>query len=357
MTLTTILLDLLKIDSVTGFEKEICDFLKQTLKPLTRFECFQEHYSLVFQTKLDPHKKTIALYGHTDTVHNQQDTLKQFHCIENKIYGCGASDMKSGLAVMIQLMQICQKQKELPYNLMFVFYEREEGPYQENGLMPLFKRFPHLSNCDLAFALEPTNNAIQVGCVGGLHARVTFKGKSAHSARPWQGKNAIYLAIPLLEKLAKLPRKEVQFEKLTFYEVLHATLATAGKSRNSIPEECTLNLNYRFAPGKSIETAKEELFEFIGDACTVEIIDACPSGKVVTNNPILEKFQKMHRLPYEAKQAWTDIAQLGLYEVPAVNFGPGEPAQAHQKNEWIYQEALENSFQYFHDFFFHPTLK
>ncbi|MDQ7055344.1 MAG: hypothetical protein Q9M89_02110 [Persephonella sp.] len=81
---------------------------------------------------------------------------------------------------------------EKRFNLIFVFYEKEEGPYIENGLEPLLTDYDILQKADIAFALEPTDNKVQVGCLGTLHASIIFKGKRAHSARPWQGENAIH---------------------------------------------------------------------------------------------------------------------------------------------------------------------
>ena len=74
-----------------------------------------------------------------------------------------------------------------------VFYDREEGPYAENGLAPLLAggHFPKIA---LGVCLEPTGNRVEMGCVGSLHATVRFPGQAAHSARPWEGKNAILQA-------------------------------------------------------------------------------------------------------------------------------------------------------------------
>ncbi len=53
--------------------------------------------------------------------------------------------------------------------------------------------------------MEPTANAIEVGCLGNLNATVTVTGRAAHSARPWLGDNAIHRAIAALAPLADLP--------------------------------------------------------------------------------------------------------------------------------------------------------
>ncbi len=64
--------------------------------------------------------------------------------------------------------------------------------------MPVFDRCPLSRTIDLALVMEPTDNAIQVGCLGNLDARVTVHGAAAHSARPWLGENAIHTAIRAL---------------------------------------------------------------------------------------------------------------------------------------------------------------
>ncbi len=166
--------------------------------------------------------------------------------------------MKGGLAVMMGLAESLPRD-QLPYNLVIIFYEREEGPYLENGLGPLFEHLPALKSISLGIALEPTDNVVQVGCVGSIHATLRISGKSAHSARPWQGENAIHRAGPLLAELLSLPRREVFSGGLPFYEVFSVTRARGGRARNVVPDQFEMNLNYRFAPGKSIAEAQEDV--------------------------------------------------------------------------------------------------
>ena len=75
------------------------------------------------------------------------------------------------------------------------------------------------------------------------------------------------------------------------------------------------------------------------------MIDRAPSARVVLENPLLKNLIVHHQLRLLPKQAWTDIARLSLWGLDAVNFGPGDPAQAHQKNEYIEQQKLEECYQ------------
>ena len=345
LSLSMLLLELLLVPSETGNEQLISNFIEDYFSDLKGFQHEKIGLSHIYQTQRIEEKKTISFYGHLDTVRNQQEIEEGIS--QGKIYGCGASDMKGGVAVMMKLISDLAEIPEAQhlYNYVFVFYDREEGPYAENGLVDVLKNCKELEKSDIAFVLEPTNNAIQVGCLGGLHAKVTFIGKSAHSARPWEGSNAIHLGWKLLSRLDGFGKKEVSLHGLQFFEVMNATMAHAGTTRNSIPPSFELNINFRFAPGKNIEDAKHEMIELIGSEPLIEFIDECPSGKVIVDNLLLQSFKDRFELNYEPKQAWTDIARLGLHGIPAVNCGPGHPSQAHQKNEWISENSLNKCYE------------
>ncbi len=344
--LNQILLEYLRIPSEITKEQEFCDHLEKRFKKnAASLECYRLHHNLILRTTPKPDYPTLGWFGHIDTVAPQEDQMP--YESETHIHGCGASDMKSGLAVMTALLEDQDLLEKTPINFVFVFYEQEEGDYDQNGLQPVLEKFDWLQDIQLAFALEPTNNTVQNGCVGGLHARLNFQGKRAHSARPWEGENAIHKAGHLLIELEKKERHPVEFGGLIFYEVMNATLAQGGKVRNAIPEAFMLNLNYRFAPGKDISTAKQEVLAFVADRAHVEFIDESPSGPCYTDNPLLAKCLETTGLPQMAKQAWTDVARLALFNIPAVNLGPGDTKQAHQRNEIIAKAALLKNYEDF----------
>ena len=284
-------------------------------------------------------KPAVILAGHLDTVPLQEGDFPARR-EGGRVYGRGASDMKGALAVMIELWRGLDR-AALPVELVEVFYDREEGPIAENGLLPLLAARPDLRGAALALCLEPTDLALQIGCCGSLHATVTFSGRSAHSARPWQGENAIHKAGALLSHLAAQAPREVPVGALIYREVLSATRIEGFTGRNVVPAKCELNLNYRFAPGRTLESAQgevEELARKFGAEC--RITDRAPAGPAIFDNPLLQEFRALTAAPIEAKQAWTDVAQLAAQGIAAANFGPGEQAQAHQKHESCGEEAL-----------------
>jgi succinyl-diaminopimelate desuccinylase len=345
LRLAELTLALCRIPSETGSEEAIAADLEARCRALVGPASVRRvGNSVVAWGPQVEGRPTIGLFGHSDTVKPASDQPLEIK--DGRVYGCGASDMKGGLALMLDLLA---EADALGRNLVAVFYDKEEGPAVDNGLEPLFASgaIPAL---DLGVCLEPTDNRIQAGCVGGLHATVTFHGRRAHSARPWQGDNAIYKAIGTLERLKAFGRREVHVGPLTFYEVMNATMASTSNSRNVIPDAFSLNVNYRFAPGKPLDVAAQELREVVGGEAEVTVIDEAPSGAVCLEHPLVKAWQAQQAalgqpLDVEAKQAWTDVARLTARGIPAINFGPGETAQAHQARESIPVAYLEAGYE------------
>ena len=341
-------LALCETPSPIGEEEALADDVERWARALLPADqVFRLGHSLVLGSLRDA-RPTVALVGHLDTVPGPEGELAP-RIEGDRLYGLGASDMKGGLAVLQALLEDLPR-AELAVNLIAILYEREEGPFLESGLGPLFEALPELARIHFAVAMEPTDGTVQVGCVGTLHATLRFEGRSAHSARPWQGKNAIHDAGPLLTELLRRERVEVLSAGFPFYEVMNVTKASGGRARNVIPDSFELNLNYRFAPGKSLEQAQEDVRAFVAGRAQVEFTDLSPSGRVCADNALFQQLLRLTGVPAESKQAWTDVARFSALGVDAINFGPGETAQAHQRNESCSVAALARAYERLHHF-------
>ncbi len=327
-------LALCRVPSPTGEERALCDAIEAWAKGLGA-ACVRAGNSLVVGAPASG-PAAVALVGHLDTVPAAaSDGPPRIE--GERLHGRGASDMKGGLAVALDLFEArLSRGASLP---PLVLYEREEGPYGENGLEGLFAA-GLVPRVGLAVCLEPTAGALQLGCVGSLHATVRFRGRSAHSARPWEGANAVHAAGPLLARLQALLPREVVSNGLVFREVATVTRASGGLARNVVPDVFELNLNYRFAPGKGLDAAQADVRDLVGGddggrsiAVEIEFTDLSPSGPVCLGNPAVQALAQM-AARVEPKQAWTDVARFAAHGIDAVNFGPGEPSQAHQAGEW-----------------------
>jgi succinyl-diaminopimelate desuccinylase len=325
------LLWLCAIPSPIGEERQLCDAVSERLArlplagPIRRYG---DSIVVPVVRKMEKGRPHVALVGHLDTVRTENGAARA----ENgRIYGAGAADMKAGLAVMIIIAETAAQL--LACDLTLVFYAREEGPYAENELGPVLDADADLRTIDLAVCLEPSDNKLHLGCCGTLHATVTFKGRTGHSARPWEGENAITKAHALLHRLAELQPIEHTIDGYVYRTVTTVTMANGGRGRNVVPDVFTLNLNHRFAPSTTLEQAQADVLALVGEGASVEFIDLAPAALPSASHPLVRKLVSAGVKSIEPKQAWTDVARFSALGIAAVNFGPGENAQAHQKNE------------------------
>ena len=200
---------------------------------------------------------------------------------------------------------------------------------------------PAAATPDLAIVMEPTDNAVEVGCLGNLNATVIVTGRAAHSARPWQGENAIHRAVAALAPLADLPVRDVIIDGLTFREVVSVTTIAGGVAANVVPDHVEAGVNYRYAPGHAPAEAESRLRELLTPARVEVRIDGnAPPGAVSVRNPLVTRLREAGDLPLRPKQAWTPVAEFALAGVDAVNFGPGDPQYAHRDDERVEVHSL-----------------
>ena len=322
---------LCSIPSPIGEEGPICSAVQSRLANLTLAAPIRRYGNsiVVPVTRFETRAPRVALVGHLDTVRTENGPAR----IEaGRCYGAGASDMKSGLAVMITVAE--RLARDLRCELTLVFYAKEEGPFDENELGLVLAEDPDLAAVDLAVCMEPSNNFLHLGCSGSLHATLTFHGKTAHSARPWEGENAVLKAAPFLAALRAIEPEEHGIEGHVYRSVFTVTQANdGGRGRNVVPDTFTLNLNHRFAPDTSLEEAEKRLISLVGDGAQIDVTDRSPAAMPNADHPLVKLLIASGVKGVEPKQAWTDVARFAQKGIPAVNFGPGENAQAHQKNE------------------------
>ena len=347
MSSKSLLMDLLNIPSPTYEEKEKCDFLFSWLqRELPDFELERLGNNLIAQ-KLMPGKQNLAFVGHSDTVPAFFEPYEK----EGLIYGSGASDLQAGLASMLWFIKENEEALRQNYSLTIIIYDKEEGtPLHKNGLNELIiANAKKIEGIDIAIVGEPTNNAIQLGCVGSIHYTLKVHGKAAHSARPWQGENALYKAQPIIEAFSKMEKKKQSIFGVDFFDVMTITESQSTPGRTTVPDLWQANINYRFSPNHSLVDAKthvDQILKETGVDYELDCLNAVDAGAVI-EHPLLERLASSFQ--FEAKQAWTDVAQLSALGICAFNFGPGRQDQAHLPNEYVnvadmvqYEKLLKN---------------
>ncbi|RYZ10220.1 MAG: succinyl-diaminopimelate desuccinylase [Myxococcales bacterium] len=344
MSLAEDLLWLCTIPSLIGEERALCDAVQARLAGRAQGAGIRRYGdSIVVPLSRGSGGPHVVLGGHLDVVRTEHDGPPRIE--GERLYAPGAADMKSGLCLMLALAQ-----RPLPpgVDVTLVFYAREEGPYAENELGPVLAADPELTGASIAVMLEPSDNKLQLGCGGSLHANVRFRGRTAHSARPWQGDNAIHQSAALLQRLSALQPTTDERDGLTWKNVISATMASGGRARNIIPDVFELNLNHRFGPSTSVQQAEQNVLSLVQGEAEVELVDISPSAPPLRHHPLVAALADSGALAVEPKQAWTDVARFAALGVPAVNFGPGVQAQAHQRNEWTLLPQLEVGYAVLH---------
>ncbi len=343
MSLSDTLVELINIPSVTGDEEEITtaiEFRLAAVQPVNRL-------GNALVVGVPTGRPIVALYGHTDTVPEQDNGTASVH--GHRIYGLGASDMKAGLAVMVHLLET-REIIDGPYDVVGIFYDKEEGPSAENGLEDVLNTVPWLDDAEFSIVLEPTDLNLELGCNGAMNADIVFNGHAAHSARPWLGENAVTKAGAWLAEMHDRRPEPVEIAGLEYREVFSVTRASGGIANNILPARFTLNLNYRFPPIYDLDEAEARLRDVASAADEILITDRASAGTIPEGNPHLARLEELVGGAKTAKQGWTDVARLTGRGIPAVNYGPGEVAQAHQVTESVPTENLEIVFDVLHGF-------
>lgn len=338
--LTAIATRLIDIESVSENEAVIEDELRSRVSmPLV----YDFDSVLVFANDRRPGLPLVVIAGHTDTVPIEDNHPSRM--IDEVIWGRGASDMKAGLAVMVALSDCIQQSASPSFDVALVFFGREELPADANPLPAALRRCPHLAHADLAILMEPTNNAVEAGCQGNLNLRLTFAGSSAHTARPWLGVNAVHQAILGLQGLALNSPVDVEVDGLVFREVATVTSISGGVARNVVPPAAEVDINVRYNPTCSPQDA-ERFWIAQGEAmgAAVEVVSNAAPAPVVLNNSLVQALLRSGGQRPAPKQAWTNAADFAAVNIPAVNFGPGDPALAHTRDERVTVQALTTSF-------------
>jgi succinyl-diaminopimelate desuccinylase len=326
---------LVDVESVSGDEARIAGLVQAALADSPHLAVERVGNVVVARTDLGRDSR-VVLAGHLDTVPvagNLPSTVDG-----DVIHGCGTSDMKSGVALALHLAVTVAEPR---YDVTYFFYDCEEVESERNGLRRLSVDRPDLLRADFAVLLEPTYGLIEAGCQGTMRAIVTTTGRRAHSARSWLGVNAIHAAGAVLRRLDGYEPRSVTIDGCTYREGLNAVRIAGGVAGNVVPDECRIEVNFRFAPDRTEAQAEAHVRE-VFDGYGVEITDSAPGALPgLSATPAKELLDAIGEPP-RAKLGWTDVARFAALGVPALNFGPGDPNLAHAREERVEMSKIRH---------------
>ena len=319
---------LVDIESVSGNEKEITDAVEAALRTTSHLKVERAGNVVCARTALGRPERVI-LAGHLDTVplhDNFPSTVA-----DDALYGCGTADMKSGAALALHLAVTAP---EPVFDVTYLFYDNEEVAAELNGLTHVARNQPDWLVADLALLLEPTYGVVEAGCQGTLAVVVRLEGRRAHSARSWKGRNAIHLAGEVLRRLEAYEARRVTIDGCEYREGLNAVAVRGGVAGNVIPDECQVEVNFRFAPDRNEAEALAHVREVL-DGYPITVRDSAAGALPGLAAEPARRFVAAVGAEPVGKLGWTDVARFSALGVPALNYGPGDPNLAHTRHERV----------------------
>jgi len=352
--------ELIKIPSVTGNEKQICDFLFNYLKKCGFVVSMQyvedNRPNIIARFKKGKKGKTILLNGHLDTVPTGDNwSINPFSAVEDDcyIYGRGSADMKGGLAAQICAMRAFME-SEIPFNGEIIFTGVIGEEVDQSGTISLVNNNIF---ADFAIVSEPTNLLLVSSCKGDMDIRIQITGKAAHASVPEKGLNAIYLASKIVLELEKYANS---LKKTTIHQVLKTpTLVVGTINGGEVPcmvaGNCVLRLDRRLLPNENIKKVTNEIKKVVDEVSVkypkfsveTKMLYAVPAMECDSKSQLIlclqKNIDKLNKGGDSSIHGWpatTDGNILNAAGIDTVIFGPGRIEVAHQPDERIEKKQL-----------------
>jgi succinyl-diaminopimelate desuccinylase len=339
--LVTLLRQLVDLESVSGHEQPIADEVETALRGYRHLQVRRDGDLILARTDLGRAER-VVIAGHLDTVPvaNNLPSWTRGEGADLRVYGRGSCDMKGGVTVQLAAAaQLSAPNRDVTW----IFYDNEEVGEDRNGLARIARTHPEWLGGSFAVLGEPSNARVEGGCQGTLRVEVTLTGLAAHSARAWMGRNAIHAAAPLLSRLAAYQPRRIEVDGLIYREGLNAVAISGGIAGNVIPDRCTVEVNYRFAPDKTPREAEAHVRQVL-DGLELIVTDAAAGARPGLDRPAAAAFVAAVGAEPSAKFGWTDVARFAGMGIPAVNFGPGDPSKAHADDEFCPAAELSSCY-------------
>ncbi|QED47743.1 M20 family metallopeptidase [Cytobacillus dafuensis] len=306
-------------------------------------------------------EKHLILCGHMDTV-SPGKTEWDYHpysgeIVEDKIYGRGASDMKSGLAAMyLALESLFIEKKTPPATITFLATAGEEV---DSCGARVFLEGNEARVIDALVIGEPTNEKVVVGHKGALWLEITTYGKTAHGSMPDHGINAVDHMVSIINILESI-KVDWQMEKQPLGKSsLAVTMIEGGIQTNVIPDRCTIRVDIRTIPPQTHQTLVDELNKRLESLVGKNEIYKFSISMILDRPPILTPassniIQCALAIKNEIDSNcsgvsyYTDAAVLNpRSEIPTLIYGPGDEKLAHQPNEWVSISSYRRSIDFY----------
>jgi len=374
--LANLLQRLIRIRSYSGEEKEIVEFILDTMQ----YYGFDEQHPDGLGNavgRLGDGPVTILYDGHIDTVQVTDEeswTYPPFEgrIVDGVIYGRGAVDEKAAMAGFLMAGKVLKSlypNGGMPFSLWVVGSVMEEDCdgyplrhlIEQEGLSPAY-----------VLLGEPTDLKVFRGQRGRMEMEITTTGKSAHGAHNRQGINAIYKMNPIVRAIGKLDRSLPPVQPLGRGSITVSDIRSRGPSLCSVPDHCRIHIDRRLTVGETRESALAQLEEIVqssGGEASVSIPEYAgtswkgteftqeayfPTWIMEEDHPLVQAGLETARLVLGKKTKssfWSfstnGVATAGRHELPTIGFAPGKEELAHSTREEIVLKDLYKATEFY----------
>lgn len=294
----------------------------------------------------------IMLAGHTDVVpvagqdwHTDPFSLAQK---QGRLYGRGCADMKGFLALAMELAaSVDAATLQKPLYLIFS-YDEEVGCLGAKQLVEELHSLP--ARPRFVLIGEPTNMDLATAHKGISLSTTRVRGVAAHSSSPALGASAILAAVRLIEQIdGILPAGEDDSFNppgATF----NIGMIDGGNAANIIPQDCRFVWEFRALPSQDDQLVQHRFSEIAqkleqempGITIDHRVDATVPGLQAGANHEIATQLQT--HLPNSKLATLPFVTEAGLYQqanIPAVVCGPGHVNQAHQPNEYVPLQLMD----------------
>jgi acetylornithine deacetylase len=373
---------LVSIPSVTGDELAIQEFIATKLKRMGLSvdmwdpdqEELKRHPAYVpVEGKYDKRPNVVGFYkgtgggrslllnGHVDVIPPGPPTSWQYgpfaaEIHDNRLYGRGASDMKSGLAAMTMAMEFVLGADLRPRGDVILEYVMDEELSGNGTLACVLRGY----SADAGICCETSSLHVQPACIGRVWWDITVRGKPAGIQRRFEGVNAI-------EKGYEIVKAVSNFEAIRIHQLSHPLypdrlsslpcmvgMFQAGTFPSAFPDVSNLKGSFATLPGEDTDKVKRDFVDHIRTFAStdpwlrdhppeVKFFGYCgDSAEIAPDHPMVKALSRNFEAvtgktpAVTGRQGAADIRYLIKYgKTPTVIFGPGATEQMHANNEWV----------------------
>jgi len=334
-------------------ERGIVEYLEEMFRPygvvMERQTYSAMHENLLIRVPGESGPHTL-LESHIDTVpaDDWAETAFTPRFKDGRLYGRGACDDKGPLAGMALAVRDILESGALPPAPIDLLAAGDEE-YAQTGIK-YYAAMGVPLRCSVVG--EATDLAPVVQHNGTVRWDIVAHGRSAHTSRPELGRNAILGATEVIRDLQQYQTelRRTHHNPLVYGPTITVTMIRGGRTRNAVPDECVLSVDYRVLPGMDPAGAREGVIAMLAKAghdvshgptqlitpplSTSPQDNFCKTALEVCRHHAGRASMAMTGAPWGTDAAW--VAD----RAPSIVLGPGTTATAHAIDEFVDVEEV-----------------